>query len=67
MNLHVKFYEYLYDSKSTTTISYECYIYAVQKESRYIIFGAVCPLSAAPDKIQLWKEMAHMLKFVDKN
>jgi len=60
-------FEFLYDSKSTTTISYECYIYGVKKGSRYIMFGAVCPLSVAPEKIQLWKEIARTLEFVDKN
>jgi len=60
-------YEFLYDAKSTTKISSQVYIYGVKKGSRYIMFGAVAPLAIAPDRLQLWKEIAHTLEFVDKN
>jgi len=60
-------FEYLYDAKSSTKISSQVYIYGVKKGSRYILFGAVAPSAIAPDKLQLWKEIAHTLEFVDKD
>ena len=59
-------FELLYDAKSSTKISSQVYIYGVKKGSRYIMFGAVATLADAPDKLQLWKEIAHTLEFVDK-
>ena len=60
-------YEFLYDAKSSTKISSQVYIYGMKKGSRYILFGAVAPLTISPDKLQLWKEIAHTLEFVDKD
>jgi len=60
-------FEYLYDAKSATKVSSQVYIYGVKKGNRYILFGAVAPLAIAPDKLQLWKEIAHTLEFVDKD
>jgi len=59
-------FEFLYDARSSTKISSQVYIYGVKKGNRYIMFGAVAPLADAPDKLQLWKEIAHTLEFVDK-
>ena len=56
-------YEILYESKSTSTGAYQCYVLGVQKKSRYIFFGAVCPLASAPDKLQIWQEMGRTLEF----
>lgn len=60
-------FEWLYDAKSSTQISSQVYIYGVKKGSRYILFGAVAPMSIAPDRLQVWKEIAHTFEFVDKN
>jgi hypothetical protein len=60
-------FELLYEAKSSTKISSQVYVYGVKKGSRYIMFGAVAPLADAPAKLQLWKEIAHTLEFVDKN
>jgi hypothetical protein len=60
-------FEVLYEARSTTKTSSQVYIYGVKKGSRYIMFGAVAPLADAPDKLQLWKEIAHTLEFVDKD
>ena len=60
-------FEFLYDARSSTKISSQVYIYGVKKGNRYILFGAVAPLAIAPDKLQLWKEIAHTLEFVDKD
>jgi len=60
-------FEFLYEAKSSTKISSQVYIYGVKKGSRYILFGAVAPLEIAPDRLPLWKEIAHTLEFVDKN
>jgi len=60
-------FEILYEAKSSTKISSQVYVYGVRKGSRYILFGAVAPLEIAPDKLQLWKEIAHTMEFVDKN
>jgi len=59
-------FEILYEAKSSTKISSHVYIYGLKKGNRYILFGAVAPLAIAPDKLQLWKEIAHTLEFVDK-
>ena len=60
-------FEFLYDARSSTKISSQVYIYGIKKGNRYILFGAVAPLAIAPDKLQLWKEIAHTLEFVDKD
>jgi len=60
-------FEFLYDARSSTKISSQVYIYGVKKGSRYIMFGAVAPLEIAPDRLPLWKEIAHTLEFVDEN
>lgn len=60
-------FEFLYDAKSSTKISSQVYIYGVKKGNRYILFGAVAPSAIAPDKLQLWKEIAHTLEFVSKD
>ena len=60
-------FEWLFDAKSSTQISSQVYVYGVKKGSRYILFGAVAPSAIAPDKLQLWKEIAHTLEFVDKD
>jgi len=59
-------FELLYEAKSSTKISSQVYIYGVKKGSRYIMFGAVAPFADAPDRLQLWKEIAHTMEFVDK-
>jgi len=58
-------FEILYESKSATKISSHVYIYGTKKGNRFILFGAVAPLAIAPDKLPLWKEIAHTLEFVD--
>ncbi len=58
-------YEFLYESKSSASLAYQCYAFGAQKKNRYIFFGAVCPLSYAPDKIDLWKQIARTLEFND--
>ena len=58
-------YELLYESRSAATMSYKCYIFGIQAKSRYIFFGAICPLSLASEKTQLWKEIARTLEFGD--
>ena len=58
-------YELLYESRSVATMSYKCYIFGIQVKSRHIFFGAICPLSLASEKIQLWKEIARTLEFGD--
>ena len=58
-------YEFLYESKSSASPPYQCYVFGAQKKNRYIFFGAVCPLSYAPDKIDLWKQIARTLEFND--
>ena len=60
-------FEYLYDAKSATKVSSQVYIYGVKKGNRYIMFGAVAPLSIAPERLQVWKEIAHTLEFVDRD
>lgn len=60
-------FEILYEAKSATKVSSQVYIYGIKKGNRYILFGAVAPLAIAPDKLQLWKEIAHTLEFVDNN
>ena len=60
-------FEFLYDARSSTKISSQVYIYGLKKGSRYIMFGAVAPLAIAPDRLTLWKEIAHTLEFVDEN
>jgi hypothetical protein len=58
-------FEFLYDARSTTATSSQVYIYGVKKGSRYILFGAVAPSAIAPDRLQVWKEIAHTLEFTD--
>jgi hypothetical protein len=60
-------YEFLYEAKSSTQQSSQVYIYGVKKGSKYILFGAVAPLEIAPGRLQVWKEIARTLEFVDKN
>ncbi len=60
-------FEMLYEARSSTKSSSQVYIYGVKKGSKYILFGAVAPLASAPERLQLWKEIAHTLEFVDKN
>ncbi|MCX5993981.1 MAG: hypothetical protein NT177_07190 [Chloroflexi bacterium] len=60
-------FEFLYDAKSSTKQSSQVYIYGVKKGSRYIMFGGVAPSAIAPDRLQLWKEIAHTLEFVDND
>ncbi|MFA5065092.1 MAG: hypothetical protein WC566_06475 [Dehalococcoidia bacterium] len=57
-------FEYLYDAKSATKISSQVYVYGVKKGNRYILFGGVAPLDIAPDRLPLWKEIAHTMEFV---
>ena len=58
-------YEIIIDSKSTTTMSYECYIFGFQKGNRFIYFGAATPLNYAADRMALWKEMARTLEMTN--
>lgn len=60
-------FEYLYDARSATKVSSQVYIYGVKKGNRYILFGAVAPMAIAPDRLPVWKEIAHTLEFVDKD
>jgi hypothetical protein len=60
-------FEFLYDAKSSTKTSSQVYIYGVKKGSKYILFGAVAPLANAPDRLQVWKEIARTLEFVGKD
>ncbi len=58
-------FEIIYDSKSAATGAYQCYVFGVQKRTRFIFFGAVCPQAAAPDKMQIWQEMGRTLEFTN--
>jgi hypothetical protein len=58
-------YELVIDSKSTSTVSYEVYIFGFQKGNRYIFFGACTPITYAADKMALWKEIGHTLEMTN--
>jgi hypothetical protein len=58
-------FEVVIDSKSSSTASYEVYIFGFQKGNRYIFFGACTPLTYASDRISLWKEIGHTLELTD--
>jgi len=58
-------WEVLYESKSSTKISSQVYVYGIKKGSRYILFGGVAPLDVAPGRLQTWKEIAHTMELVD--
>ncbi len=60
-------FEYLYDAKSATKISSQVYIYGIKKGNRYILFGGVAPLDIAPERLPLWKEIAHTMELVDED
>jgi hypothetical protein len=60
-------WEILYESKSATKISSQVYVYGIKKGSRYILFGGVAPLDVAPEKLPLWKEIAHTMELVDED
>jgi hypothetical protein len=55
-------YEMVIDSKSGSSQSYEVYIFGFKKGNRYILFGACTPLTYAPDRLALWKEMGKTLE-----
>lgn len=58
-------FEVVIESKSSSTASYEVYIFGFQKGNRYIFFGACMPLTYASDRISLWKEIGHTLELTD--
>lgn len=58
-------YEMLYESKSSQSASYHCYVFGTQKGSRYVVFLGCAPLPGATDKLELWKQTAHTLEFTD--
>jgi len=58
-------WEVLYESKSSTKMSSQVYVYGIKKGSRYILFGGVAPLDVAPGRLQTWKEIAHTMELVD--
>ena len=60
-------FEYLYDAKSATKISSQVYVFGIKKGNRYILFGAVAPLDIAPERLPLWKEIAHTMELVDQD
>ena len=60
-------WELLYEAKSATKISSQVYVYGVKKGNRYLLFGAVAPLAVAPDRLELWKQIAHTMEFVEDN
>jgi hypothetical protein len=58
-------YELLYEVKSTAILSYQCYLFGTQKGSRLIYFAATAPLPYAADRLEVWKQIAHTLEFID--
>jgi hypothetical protein len=58
-------FEVVIDSKSSTTQSYECYIFGFQKSNRFIFFGGCTPLTYAADRMELWKQMGRTLEMTN--
>jgi len=58
-------YEIVVDSKSSSSGSYEVYVFGFKKGNRYIFFGACTPLSNAADRIALWKQIGRTLEMTD--
>jgi hypothetical protein len=58
-------YEMLYESKSTATLSYQCYLFGTQHGSRYVFFVGCAPLPYATERVDLWKQIGHTLEFLD--
>ncbi|MBN1375623.1 MAG: hypothetical protein JXA01_05670 [Dehalococcoidia bacterium] len=58
-------YEMVYQSKSAATSSFQVYILAVPKGSRYIIFSGCAPLSYAEERLETWKQIGHTFEYVD--
>ena len=57
-------YEMVVDSKSSSTGSYECYIFGFKKGSRYIFMAAVALINDAPDRMTVWKQMGQTFEIV---
>lgn len=58
-------YEMLYQSKSAATSSYQVYILAVKKGSRFIIISGCAPLPYAEERLAVWKQIGHTFEYVD--
>ena len=58
-------YEYIYDSKTEASPSYEFYAFGFQKGSRYIFFGATTTLDNAASRMPTWKQIGQTLELVD--
>ena len=55
-------FEMIVDSKSSSTASYESYVFGFKKGNRYIFMAGVGLLSEAPEKMPLWKQMGQTLE-----
>jgi hypothetical protein len=58
-------FEYVYDSKSAASPSYEFYAYGFQKGSRYIFFGAVSTLDNAATLMPTWKQIGQTMELTN--
>ena len=58
-------WEMTYEAKTGPTLSYQCYLFGTQKGSRYIFFAGCAPLPYAADRMDVWKQIAHTLEFLD--
>lgn len=60
-------FEYLYESKTATTGSYQVLLRGVRYGNRFIIFSGISSVGVAQDKIPRWREIADTLEFVGKD
>jgi hypothetical protein len=58
-------FEYVYDSQSAASPSYEFYAFGFQKGSRYIFFGAVSTLDNAATLMPTWKQIGQTLELTN--
>ncbi|MGA2159630.1 MAG: hypothetical protein ABSG90_10435 [Dehalococcoidia bacterium] len=57
--------EYIYDSESAASPSYEFYTFGFKKGSRYIFFGAVSTEAYAATRLETWKQIGQTFELVD--
>ncbi len=58
-------YEYVIDSKSSGSPSYEFYAFGYKTGSRYIFFGAVASSDIAAKRMETWKQIGQTLETGD--
>ncbi|MGA2368544.1 MAG: hypothetical protein ABSF74_08250 [Dehalococcoidia bacterium] len=58
-------FEYVYDSRSAASPSYEFYAFGFQKGSRYIFFGATSTIDYAATRMQTWKQIGQTFELTD--